>query len=86
MQLKKVNKKIGEENIFICLLEDLILYKLFSYRPIDLFDVEELLKHRVQKIDVKYLRTTAEKFKELERNDVLENLNIYLKNYKHNFL
>jgi hypothetical protein len=79
---RRVRKKIGEIEAFICSLEDLILYKLFSSRPIDLIDVEELIKHPIQKLDLKYLTETANKFVELERVDVFSNLQKYLKYYK----
>jgi len=79
---RRVRKKIGEIEVFICSLEDLILYKLFSSRPIDFIDVEELIKHPIQKLDLKYLTETASKFVELEREDVLLNLQKYLKCYK----
>lgn len=83
---RKVQKRVGESSISVCSLEDLILYKLFSSLPIDLIDVEELIKHPIQQIDTKYMLEKSKMFVELEREDVYENLVVHLKNYKLNYL
>ncbi len=75
---RKVLGKIGEVEINICSIEDLILYKLFSARPLDFLDVEELLRLNKGKPDFIYMKNMAKNFIEVERNDVLENLNKYL--------
>jgi predicted nucleotidyltransferase len=70
--------KLGEAEFYICTLEDLIIYKLFANRFLDLGDVEMLLNKNKASIDRNYLIQTAEKFRELERVDILENLNKFL--------
>ena len=74
---KRMN--LGEAEFYISSLEDLIIYKLFAKRHLDLGDVEKLLKKNKDTIDKKYLLDTAQKFLELEREDILENLEKMLK-------
>jgi predicted nucleotidyltransferase len=71
--------KLGEVEFYICSLEDLIIYKLFANRYLDLGDVEKLLQNNKDSIDRNYIFETAEKFRELEREDILENLHKFLK-------
>jgi len=68
-------KAFGKTEIFVCSLEDLIIYKLFANREQDIADVKHLIEKNLNSIDQKYLFETAKKFKELEREDILENLN-----------
>jgi predicted nucleotidyltransferase len=77
---RKVRKKIGEAEVFVCSLEDLIIYKLFARREQDIADVKNLLGKN--EVDKKYLLETANKFKELERGDILENLNKFLQDVR----
>ena len=72
---RRIRAKLGESEFYICTLEDLILYKLFASRFLDLGDVENLLRKNKNSVDKKYLLETAEKFKELKREDIIENLN-----------
>lgn len=76
---RKKRIKLGEVEFYICTMEDLVIYKLFAGRHLDFGDVEMLLKRNKNLLDQKYLFETAEKFKELEREDILENLNKLLK-------
>ena len=71
--------KLGEAEFYICTLEDLIIYKLFANRLQDIADAQLLLEDNKDSIDKNYLIRTAEKFRELERGDILENLNKFLK-------
>lgn len=72
---RKQRKFFGEVEVSVCSLEDLIIYKMFAGRHADISDVELLLEKNKNSLDQKYLFETAEKFKELEREDILENLN-----------
>ncbi len=76
---RRTRKSFGEVEVSVCTLEDLIIYKLFAGRHGDLDDVELLLERNIAAVDKKYLLHTAEKFRELEREDILENLNKLLK-------
>jgi len=72
---RRRRKAFGKTEIFVCSLEDLIVYKLFANREQDIADVKHLIEKNLKSIDKKYLFETTEKFKELEREDILENLN-----------
>jgi predicted nucleotidyltransferase len=65
----------GDAEISVCSIEDLIVYKLFAARFADLADIEILLKKNKNKIDSDYLIKTVGKFKELDREDMFQNLN-----------
>lgn len=65
----------GDAEISVCSIVDLIVYKLFAARFADLADIEILLKKNKNKIDSNYLVKTVEKFKEIDREDMLQNLN-----------
>lgn len=64
--------KFGEVNVWVCSVEDLIIYKLFAGRPQDMVDVQEIIVN--SDYDRKYLLDTASEFKELGRADVLVSL------------
>lgn len=68
-------KYFGDVEVSVCSLEDLIIYKMFAGRHLDFGDIELLLEKHKNSLDKKYLFETAEKFKELERADIIENLN-----------
>lgn len=72
---RRKRTKLGKAEFYICSLEDLIIYKLFASRHLDLGDVEMLLEKNKNSIDKNYLLETAEKFKELKREDIIKNLN-----------
>ncbi|MDZ7626086.1 MAG: nucleotidyltransferase [Ignavibacteriaceae bacterium] len=74
---RKIKRKYGKVEIFVCSLEDLIIYKLFAGRDQDVSDVKSLIVKNF-KIDKSYLLSTAEKFRELEREDIIDNLNKFL--------
>jgi hypothetical protein len=78
---RRVRTKLGKAEFYICTLEDLIIYKLFAGRLQDLSDVENLLEKN-KDIDQPYLFETAEKFRELEREDIIDNLNKLFQNLK----
>jgi hypothetical protein len=59
-------------------LEDLIIYKLFAARYLDFADAQMLLENNKNTIDKKYLIETAGEFTELERDDIIVNLNKFL--------
>jgi hypothetical protein len=72
---RKTIKKFGTVEINVCSIEDLIIYKLVSARPQDVLDIEELIKANKEILDIIYLKKMAENFIEVEREDILENLN-----------
>lgn len=76
---RRKRTKLGEAEFYICTLEDLIIYKLFASRHLDLGDIEMLLEKNKSSVDKKYLLETAEKFRELERDDILSTLEKMLK-------
>ncbi len=56
-------------------VEDLVLFKLFARRPKDMLDAQSLIKKMKAQLDKTYLQKTAKAFAELERGDILGNLN-----------
>ena len=76
---RRRKKSFGNVEVFVRSLEDLIIYKLFAGRHIDIDDVQLLWEKNINSIDKTYLKHTAKKFRELEREDILENLNKLLK-------
>lgn len=72
---RRVRRKFGSIDIYVCSIEDLIIYKLVSARPQDLIDLEEIKKASTEKLDFEYLQQMAKNFEEVEREDILENLN-----------
>ena len=79
---RKRRRPFGEAEIFVCSLEDLFIYKLFARREQDIADVKKLFVKNEVEVDKKYLLHTAEKFRELEREDILENLNKLLRDVR----
>lgn len=71
---RRRRKAFGKTEIFVCSLEDLIIYKLFAKREQDIADIKHLVEKNLNSLDKKYLIETAEKFKEFERDDIPENL------------
>jgi hypothetical protein len=67
--------------IQICTIEDLIIFKLVAARPIDFADAEMLVQRYISKLDIVYLQNTAREFMQLERSDVYEKLDEFLKKY-----
>ncbi len=63
----------------VCTIEDLIIMKLVAARPKDIGDLQVLVPKNRQKLDVRYLRTRAKEFIDVERSDVLEKLEEFLK-------
>lgn len=63
---------IGKIKVNVCSIEDLIIYKLVASRGQDNVDVANLFKFNKKEIDRNYLITSAKKFIELERQDILE--------------
>jgi predicted nucleotidyltransferase len=64
---------------FFCSPEDLILLKLVANRERDLVDVKDIITRNKDRLDQSYLRTTAKQFTEVERSDVLDNLERFLR-------
>lgn len=83
IEVIKRSRKIFYYNIKIpvCSVEDLIIYKLVASRDQDLIDVEEIFKRPKRKFNKKYLTETAKSFQQLERYDILENLEMYFKRF-----
>lgn len=75
---RRKRAKLGKAEFYLCTLEDLIIYKLFSKRYLDLGDVQMLLDKNTNSLDRNYLVETAEKFRELDREDMIETLNEFL--------
>jgi len=63
----------------VCTIEDLIIMKLVAARPKDIGDLQVLVPKNRQKLDVRYLRARAKEFIDVERSDVPEKLEEYLK-------
>ena len=76
---KKMKFKNVELNV--CTAEDLILFKLVAARPRDLLDIQEVMQRFRGKLDVSYLLSIAEDFREVERSDVSERLIEFLSKY-----
>jgi len=76
---KKMKFKNVELNV--CTAEDLILFKLVAARPRDLLDIQEVMQRFRGKLDVSYLLSIAEDFREVERSDVFERLTEFLAKY-----
>ncbi|MGA9407960.1 MAG: DUF6036 family nucleotidyltransferase [Bacteroidota bacterium] len=65
----------GEVEANFCTPEDLILFKLVARRERDMLDVKDIIKRLSNSMDLEYLRATASQFIEIDRSDILENLN-----------
>ncbi len=70
------NKRLryGEVEANFCTPEDLILFKLVAHRERDMLDVKDILNRLSNSLDLEYLRNTARQFIEIDRSDILENL------------
>lgn len=79
---RRIRRKFGSIDIYVCSIEDLIIYKLVSARPQDIIDLEEIKKARTEKLDYEYLQKMARYFIEVEREDVLNNLNKLLQDVR----
>ncbi len=77
---RKKRAKFGQVNIWVCTIEDLIIYKLVASRSRDLVDIEHLFENN-PKVDKEYLLKVAKQFIDLERGDIFEKLNHYLKQF-----
>jgi len=75
---RSVKQSFAGRMIPCCSIEDLIIYKITANRNRDISDVEFFFKLHRDELDTKYLLKIAKSFVELERSDVLENLNKYL--------
>ncbi|MFO7447135.1 MAG: nucleotidyltransferase [Ignavibacteriaceae bacterium] len=75
---RRKRKNFGKSKVYVCSLEDLIIYKLFAARHLDIADVQNLLEKNKSSIDKNYLTQTIEKFVELERGDMIQNLKKFL--------
>lgn len=65
--------------VSVCTIEDLLIMKLVASRTKDLLDLEELIaRHRVN-LDLDYLRASAKEFIHVERTDVIERLDEFLR-------
>jgi len=69
----------GSVSAVFCSPEDLILFKLVANRERDLVDVKDIIARNKHLLDQSYLRTTAKQFAEVERSDVLDNLERFLR-------
>ncbi|MEX1276538.1 MAG: nucleotidyltransferase [Bacteroidota bacterium] len=68
----------GSQSAIFCSAEDLILFKLVANRDRDRIDVKDIILRNREKLDVSYLRKTAQQFDEVDRSDVFENLKTLL--------
>lgn len=67
--------RYGSATATFCSPEDLILFKLVANRERDLLDVKDIITRNKDRLDQSYLRTVARQFMEVERSDVIQNLN-----------
>ncbi|MDX2130126.1 MAG: nucleotidyltransferase [Chloroherpetonaceae bacterium] len=68
----------GNAEFNIATPEDMLIFKLFAARERDIADVKYLIRRFRKQLSIPYLKSTAKKFQELERGDILENLNRFL--------
>ncbi|MGQ9644177.1 MAG: hypothetical protein ACUVT3_10005 [Ignavibacterium sp.] len=71
---RKQRKSFGKSSVFICSLEDLIIYKLFANRYQDLADVDELIKINKKQLDLNYLLNKTAEFSIIDRKDMTDTL------------
>jgi hypothetical protein len=69
---RRLKTNFGNVKVYVCSVEDLIIYKLVANRTQDKADVEQLLNIHKKKLDIKYLTKIAKGFVEVEREDILE--------------
>jgi hypothetical protein len=62
-----------------CTIEDLIIMKLVAARPKDIGDLQTLIPANRKKLNLRYLRARAKEFIEVERSDVPERLEEFLR-------
>ena len=66
--------RYGRVEASFCTPEDLILFKLVANRERDILDVKDIVLRIRDSLDTSYLRTHARDFLEVDRPDILENL------------
>jgi hypothetical protein len=66
--------RYGTVEASFCSPEDLILFKLVANRERDILDVKDIVKRIRDSLDTSYLRTHARGFIEVDRPDILENV------------
>lgn len=65
----------GTASGVFCSPEDLILFKLVANRDRDLVDVRDIIRRNKNRLDRTYLRNAAKEFVDVERSDILRNVN-----------
>ena len=75
--------RYGTVEASFCTPEDLILFKLVANRERDILDVKDIVKRTRDSLDTAYLRTHARDFLEVDRPDILENLERLLQRTDH---
>lgn len=68
----------GTVEASFCTPEDLILFKLVANRERDILDVKDIIRRSRNSLDASYLRAHAQDFLEVDRPDILENLDKFL--------
>jgi len=63
----------------VCTIEDLIIMKLIAARPKDILDLQTLIPQNRPQLDLRYLRARAKEFIDVERSDVPEKLEEFLR-------
>lgn len=63
----------------VCTIEDLIIMKLVAARDKDFLDVKTLIPLNRKKLNLRYLRARAKEFIDVERSDVPERLEEFLR-------
>lgn len=76
-----VRKPFNKIPVNVCTVEDLLLMKLIAGRAKDELDVGVLFPSHRKQLDLKYLRARAKEFIEVERSDVIKNLEKLLRKY-----
>jgi hypothetical protein len=71
----------NDVEVSACAIEDLIIMKLVAARPKDIADLQTLIPLNRKNLDLAYLRARAKEFIEVERNDVPEQLEEFLRKY-----
>jgi predicted nucleotidyltransferase len=71
--------RYGSVEASFCTAEDLILFKLVANRERDILDVKDIIRRMRDTLDGDYLRTHAKDFVEIDRPDILENLQVFLR-------
>lgn len=71
--------RYGSVEASFCTPEDLILFKLVANRERDILDVKDIITRMRDTLDGDYLRAHAKDFVEVDRPDILENLQLFLR-------